>query len=98
MQRDAAKFLGVLAGVFLIPSLLLVAVFLVPPACADAEGARETLESNGYKNIETTGYRWLDGGDDAYVCGFRATSPAGVPVTGCVSHGFWKGSTIRFDR
>ena len=78
--------------------LILGLLILTLSGCTDSDGARRVLAANGYKDVEITGYRFGMGGEnDTYVTGFRATSPAGVTVTGAVCSGLFKGSTIRFD-
>lgn len=65
----------------------------------DPQGAKRTLEAQGYTQVEITGYRWFAGGQgDFYKTGFRAKSPNGTEITGAVCRGLWfKGTTIRFD-
>lgn len=68
----------------------------------DKEGAKRVLEANNYKSIEVYKINYpvaaFSGGrDDFYVTGFKAISPNGTPVTGVVTRGFWKGSTIRLN-
>lgn len=76
-------------------SLLFV---ILAAGCTDPESATKVLSDNGYTNIKTGGYGWVAcGRDDVYSTEFSATSPSGKTVKGTVCHGFWKGSTIRFD-
>jgi hypothetical protein len=80
---------------------LIVGVSLVFGAiifATDSDGATRTLQQQGYTNIVITGPRPLSKGqDDLYSTGFEATSPSGARVTGVVTRGLFKGSTIRFD-
>jgi hypothetical protein len=76
--------------------IIVLSSLIFATGCTDKGGATRTLEQAGYKNIRTTGYRWL-AGDDAFRTGFEATSPSGMRVTGAVTRGWFKGSTIRID-
>lgn len=72
--------------------------FLSLSSCTDSNGATRTLINNGYTNVEITGYRFFSGGrDDVFVTGFEAISPAGIPVSGVVTRGWFNGNTIRLD-
>lgn len=76
--------------------LIIAAVSLV--SCTEPDKATSVLESQGYSDIEITGYRpFMKGEDDAFSTGFEATAPDGRRVTGAVTGGFLKGSTVRFD-
>lgn len=78
--------------------ILLLAVALVFAGCTSPDQTRRVLESHGYTDIEITGYRmWSCSEDDDWKTGFRATSPAGHPVSGTVCSGLLKGATIRLD-
>lgn len=57
-----------------------------------------TLESAGYTDVKTTGYNFLECGEnDTFHTGFTATNPNGKRVSGTVCCGlFIKGCTIRF--
>lgn len=68
----------------------------------DFEGTKRVLSANNYTSIEvfTVGYpkaAFVCGRDDIYVTGFTAIAPNGTKVTGYVTKGFWKGSTIRLN-
>jgi major membrane immunogen (membrane-anchored lipoprotein) len=77
--------------------LFLVCIGLLS-ACTSPDKAREVLTSNGYKNIEITGYKPFACSDsDSFQTGFIATSPSGQKVKGTVCNGILKGATIRFD-
>ena len=76
--------------------LFLVCISLL--GCTDPDKARSVLSSNGYKNIEITGYSYFAcSKDDTYQTGFTAISPSGQRITGTVCSGILKGSTIRFE-
>lgn len=66
--------------------VLLGALVLLLAGCTDAGKTVKVLKQQGYKNIETTGYRWFscnkNDGDDH--TGFRAISPTGQQMTGTV--------------
>lgn len=77
--------------------LLILAIFALA-SCTDESGAIKLLESQGYTNIQITGYdAWACGQGDDLATGFVATNMAGNIVKGTVCSGlFLKGSTIRF--
>lgn len=85
--------------IFILPIVVFVSwLFVAPHACTDKSGAIKTLENQGYTDIQITGYRWfMSGRDDVYSTGFKARSPNGKDVSGAVTSGIFKGSTIRFD-
>jgi hypothetical protein len=67
-------------------------------SCTDESGARKALERNNYQPIKVGGYDWLGGSKgDVYITKFEAIAPNGDTVSGCVTKGLWKGSTIRLD-
>lgn len=66
--------------------------------CTAPDKTVSLLESSGYTNIETTGYRVFGcSEDDFFHTGFVAKGSNGRKVTGVVCSGLLKGSTIRFD-
>jgi len=78
--------------------LILLSLALLLTSCTDRDGATRTLQQQGYRDIEITGYRpFMKSEDDTYSTGFEATSPAGFRVTGAVTGGLLKGNTIRLD-
>jgi hypothetical protein len=79
--------------------IAIILFVLLLAACTDPSVARRVLESNGYTQIEITGYNMFDcSKDDFYHTGFRAKAPGGKVVSGTVCSGlFFKGNTIRFD-
>jgi hypothetical protein len=83
--------------------LLLIATVLffcvAGPFLVQPEEATRILSSQGYTEIEITGWRPLMGSDsDTYSTGFKAKSPSGQIVTGAVTSGvFFKGHTVRLD-
>lgn len=86
---------GVIAFFVLV---ILFFVLVGPRGCTDEPTARRLLEQQGYTNVEITGYRpWMKSDSDSLSTGFRATAPNGRTVTGAVTGGWMKGSTIRFD-
>ena len=59
--------------------------------------AIRVLQSDGYTNIELTGYKWFTcGHDDTFSNGFKAVKN-GQTITGCVCSGWLKSNTIRID-
>ena len=66
--------------------------------CTRPQQATRTLENHGYTEIQITGWRpFMAGEDDTFSTGFRAKSPGGRYVTGTVTSGLLKGSTVRLD-
>lgn len=66
--------------------------------CTDEVTAKRVLEAQGYTDIEFTGYRlFMSGEGEVYSTGFRAKGANGQTVTGAVTNGPLKGSTIRYD-
>lgn len=78
--------------------LILLAVVSVSFfGCTNTDKARNVLVSNGYTNIEFTGYNPFACSDsDDFADGFTATAPGGHQVSGVVCSGILKGATIRF--
>lgn len=58
--------------------------------------ASRVLRQSGYSEIEITGWRPFSG-RDTFSTGFKAMSPSGEAVTGVVTSGWFKGSTVRLD-
>lgn len=77
--------------------LLLLGVTLLA-SCTDELGARRALESQGFRQIEITGYRyWGCAESDNFHTGFQATGAGGDRVAGVVCKSLTKGSTVRID-
>jgi len=69
-----------------------------PKACVQEDKATQLLESQGYTEIKITGWRpFMASDSDSFSTGFEAKSPKGEYVTGAVTAGLFKGSTVRFD-
>jgi len=84
---------AIITGVFVVWLLLILS-----GSCCKPKQAKALLESQGFTNVETTGYRWMTcSEDDAFSDGFIATSVTGKRVSGTVCRGFLKSYTIRFD-
>lgn len=63
----------------------------------DPDRSRNTLEAQGFTDIQIGGYKWgACGEDDYYSTEFTATNPTGRRVSGVVCCGHYKGCTIRF--
>ncbi len=79
--------------------LVIIALTLLAlTGCTRSDEATKVLKANGYTDITITGWRpFMAGKDEAFSTGFQAKSPSGTVVTGAVTSGFLKGSTIRFD-
>ena len=78
-------------------NLLIIPTLLILASCTDAPSAKKTLERNNYKVIEVGGYDAFTESKDPYQTKFKAVAPNGDTVTGVVSKGFLKGSTIRLN-
>lgn len=79
-------------------TLLLPLVLINTAGCTNSDEATRVLRQSGYGQIEITGYRpFMRGSDDVYSTGFKAKSPSGETVTGAVTRGWFKGSTVRLD-
>jgi hypothetical protein len=65
--------------------------------CVEPEASREALEAAGYSDIEITGWKPFNcGEDDTFSTGFRAKNPRDKEVTGVVCCGLIvKACTIR---
>jgi hypothetical protein len=77
---------------------LLCLVALALAACTDDEGARRSLESQGFTDVQIGGYdAWSCGNDDTTATKFTAKNQAGKRVSGTVCCGLWaKGCTVRW--
>lgn len=64
----------------------------------DSVGTTRTLQNMGYTNVVTSGRRFLARSNgEFYSTEFTATSPTGKKVSGVVTQGFFKPSTVRWD-
>jgi len=78
--------------------ITLIAISVLSSCFTDEEGAKKTLERNGYKVIEVGGYDYFTESKDTYQTRFKAVAVNGDTVKGTVTKGaFGKGSTIRLD-
>jgi hypothetical protein len=75
------------------------AIVVIHVPHTDPEGAKRVLIESGYSNVSIGGYGWFSGeAGDAYRTNFTATSPNGMSVSGCVTHGMLsQSSTIRLN-
>jgi hypothetical protein len=81
-----------------IIALIIVVSCFTLSSCTDRRSARKALERSGYKPINVGGYCWFGGsGRDTFITRFKAVAPNGETVTGCVTKGLFKGSTIRVN-
>jgi hypothetical protein len=94
--RPSNVGIKVIGGAILI-IILIFSIFFCD--FTDAEGTTRLLQTEGYTDIEITGYRWgMKSLDDHYCTGFTAKNPSGSIVSGAVTKGIMaKGSTMRFD-
>ena len=78
--------------------VLFMALALCMGGCTDAPEAQKVLKSQGYTQVQTTGYQFFGcGKDDGWHTGFTAVSQNGTRVEGVVCSGFLKGATVRFN-
>jgi hypothetical protein len=71
---------------------------ILPTGCTQPDKTVRLLEQQGYTNVTITGWRpFMASSKESFSTGFEATSPNGNRVSGAVTGGFLKGSTIRFD-
>jgi hypothetical protein len=81
---------------YIVVMILLARV--LPEVLTNPENAMRVLSAAGYTEIEITGWRpFMAGGGDTVSTGFRAKSASGAIVTGAVTSGAFKGSTVRVD-
>ena len=73
-----------------------VLIALLATGCTDADGARRSLQEQGYTQVQTEGYSWFGcGKGDTFATRFSAKSVAGLQVKGVVCSDWFKGTTIR---
>ena len=78
--------------------LIVTACILALVGCTREDDTKRVLQQSGYTQVEITGWRpFAAGKDDTFSTGFRAKAPNGQTVTGTVTGGILKGSTIRLD-
>ena len=84
---------------YIIVAIVLIFVYALSPLYrVDVPGATKTLKSSGYSPLQVGGYDWFSGSkSDFYSTKFKAISPSKDTVTGTVTKGLFKGSTIRLD-
>lgn len=81
-----------------ITALAILLFTVGPRCCTRPDAANRLLQQQGFSNVEITGWRpFMAGKDDTVSTGFEATAPNGERVSGAVTGGFFKGSTVRFD-
>lgn len=77
---------------------LILLPLVILAACTDKHGAARALNQAGYSQIHIGGYDFTScGKGDDYATRFEALGPTGVPVSGAVCSGVFKGHTIRLD-
>jgi len=79
-------------------AVIAVLVLVFPHGCIQPDKTRRVLSQQGYTDIEITGWRpFTADKNDTFSTGFKAKSPNGSVVTGAVTSGWLKGSTVRMD-
>lgn len=91
MKEDYSKLI-------LWATFLALFCLLGPVCCTQKDKTVQLLEQQGYKEVKITGWRpFMAADSDSFSTGFEAKAPNGQKVTGAVTGGLMKGSTIRFD-
>lgn len=85
------SFVYVVIGLTFVSPVLVLNI----SGCKSDDAVR-VLRQSGYTEVEITGWRPFMS-DDVYSTGFKAKSPSGETVTGAVTRGWFKGSTVRLD-
>lgn len=94
-MRKSSSTITTWVGVVVICVAL---VFGLMGGCTKPKDATRVLEQQGYSEIQITGWRpFMADKNDMFSTGFKAKSPNGSEVTGAVTGGIFKGSTIRLD-
>ena len=78
--------------------LIIISLFIL--GCTsddDFRKGKNILESEGYTNVENTGYKHWCCGEDNFSTGFRAKDKKGNIVKGCFCSTAFKGITIRYE-
>lgn len=77
--------------------LITILIILSLVGCTSKDDANKALQSEGFTNIEITGYNFFTcTGDEMFHTGFKATNAEGNMVTGTVCSSWFIGSTIRY--
>lgn len=92
--RESRNNVMIMIGIFVI-AIVFMGVLIGNGGCVDETGVIKVLESQGFHNIVITGWKPFRG--DVFCTGFSAYGPTGKKVSGVVTRGWYKGSTIRFD-
>ncbi len=75
--------------------LFIIALLVI--GCTDEDGSEKALTSQGFSDIQFTGYSAFNcSQDDIFATGFRARNPKGLMVEGTVCCGLLKMCTVRF--
>ena len=94
MKQKIQSIIKFIIGLAVIATL----IFLLPYGCTQPDKATRILNEQGYTEVEITGWRpFMAGENDSFSTGFKSMSPSGARVTGSVTGGWLKGSTIRLD-
>lgn len=76
---------------------ILIACLVILTACTKPDTTRRVLTSQGYTEIQITGYKFFTcAEEDMFSTGFTAQKN-GFTVSGVVCAGLFKGQTIRLD-
>ena len=79
-------------------NLMFLAVLFMAVSCTDVNSSTKCLKQNNYKPLKVGGYAFFGGSrDDWYATKFIAIAPNGDTVSGVVTKGVFKGSTIRVN-
>lgn len=79
--------------------VLMLLLLLSLVGCTKPGKTTKLLESQGYTNIQITGYHWTGCSDETkFHTGFKATGKNGIIMTGYTCDGlFFTGMSIHYD-
>ena len=79
--------------------LIVLPIAAILASCGvNPEKGKKVLESQGYTDVEITGYSWTGcSKDDSFASNFTAKGANGQSVEGSLCSDWFKGITVRFD-
>jgi hypothetical protein len=84
--------------ILIMIAIAITILVAIPKGCTQSDKTVHLLQQQGYTNITITGWRpFMASSGESFSTGFEATAPNGNRISGAVTGGFLKGSTIRFD-
>lgn len=87
---------------FGLVAFTVIGLFLTPGCTQSERDVKAIVESQGYTQVEKTGWGWLECGsgknnNESFRTKFTAKSPNGSTVRGAVCKGWFKGATVRIN-